>query len=553
MGERYTAWVARLLGCTGAELVAVGRDRTPQAALARLVAATAEALVVADRTIEADPRVVSALAELGAGACLAVPLPTAGQAEPDDEAGVHAVLLAWHEDPRTWSSEELADLEELARVAALDTAAPAAGRSTATAPDAAEAESRRGLTLLSLSESLSATRSQADVAHAVELVALIQLGCSDADLWLLEDDHLRLLLPRGRDDVPALRVPLSHDRGPHGLVAVLGGSSVGAGPETGAADGPIGRPVGTAGPLVLLLPLTVGEQTLGVLDLRWEAPTRAADDRPMLEALASYTAQALQRAALLQERLDALITLQQSLLPRLRPIPGVEVAARYLPADSRDRVGGDWYDAVALPDGGCAVTVGDVVGHDVHAAAAMGQVRTVLRALAWSGSGGPAATLTSLDLALDGLGLDTLATAVVAHLRPGGSEDAGDSSWQLAWASAGHPPPVLLGLDGTTRLLEPTTPDGVDLMLGVAPGTDRDDRTLAVPAGSVLLLYTDGLIERGREHLDDGLDRLRGAVEEVAAGGGAASLDDLLDGVLTRVTGGGRADDIAVLAVRWGS
>lgn len=502
MRARYADWVPRLLGCADAALVEVDRARTPQAALARVVAATGETLRVTDSSSETDQRVVSALAGLGARACLGVPLPAG-----EDDGSATAVLLAWDAVPRVWSAAELADLEELARVAAVDPTAPSV------APAAAEAEARRGRTLLSLSESLSATRTLPDIAHAVELVALIQLGCHRADLWLDDEDGgRRLVVPRGREGA--------------------------ADPATSSSK------IGDAGAR-LRLPLAVGEQRVGVLDLRWDAAPPEADDLPTLEALAAYTAQAVQRAVLLQERLGALVTLQQSLLPRLRPLPDVEVAARYLPAGSRDRVGGDWYDAVALPTGGCAVTVGDVVGHDVHAAAAMGQVRTVLRALAWSGSGGPAATLGRLDRALDELGLDTLATAVVAHLEPHG-EGAG-APWSLAWSSAGHPPPLLLA-EGRSRLLEPGAPDGVDLMLGVAPSTDRVDRRLEVPSGAVLLLYSDGLIERASEHLDDGLTRLCRAAEEAAAA--ASSLEALLDGVLERMTGAGRADDVAVLAVR---
>lgn len=521
MHERYARWVPRLLGCAGAALVAVDRDRTPQAAIARIVAATGETLAVGDVAREADHRVTSALGDLGAQALLAVPVLDPGDADEDHTA--HTVLMAWGA-ARTWTPTEIADLEDLAALALSD-AVPRAIRPT----PAAEAEARRGRALLSLSESLSATRTLGDIAHAVDLVALIQLGCSATQLWRSDATGLHPVEPRRPGTTP------SADAAP---VAAL--RQVGQVARTGV-------PLLLEGDdLRLLLPLALGEQTLGVLALLWSgAEPPSTDDRTTLDALA-YTAQAVQRALLLQERLDALVTLQQSLLPRLRPLPGMEVAARYLPADSRDRVGGDWYDAIALTDGGCAVTVGDVVGHDVHAAAAMGQARSVLRALSWSGSDGPAATLGRLDRALDDLGLDTLATALLVHLRPTDAY-AGARGWRVSWSSAGHPPPVLLD-DGTARLL---TPVELDLMLGVVPTCTRTEQEATAGAGAVLLLFSDGLVERSGEHLDDGLERLRAAVQE--AGRGASSLEAVLDGVLAATLDEHRADDVAVLAVRMGS
>lgn len=202
-------------------------------------------------------------------------------------------------------------------------------------------------------------------------------------------------------------------------------------------------------------------------------------------------------------------SLQRAVLPaRLPSVTGVELAARYLPADRPAVVGGDWYDAFRLPGDGLAVAVGDVVGHDLDAAAAMGQLRNALRAYALSGRAGavsgepPDTVLARLNQLTADLDDGGLATALLGHLGPGGRS--------FRWASAGHPPPLLIGQAGV-RLL----PGVPGRMLGVRPDTAFGSATTALRTGDVLLLYTDGLIERRDRDLDEGFAALAEAAADL--------------------------------------
>ena len=167
----------------------------------------------------------------------------------------------------------------------------------------------------------------------------------------------------------------------------------------------------------------------------------------------------MDRALRLQYRTGVAHQLQQAMLTSLPEVPGLEMAARYHPADSREHVGGDWYDAAFIPDPQgpgdeiLAVCVGDVVGHTLRAATLMGQVRAMLRQAGWDRPGEPPShALTALELATTGLGLAATGTAVLAHLR---RTVAGQ--WSVTWSNAGHPPPVLLCPDGSTMLLKRAT------------------------------------------------------------------------------------------------
>ena len=254
-------------------------------------------------------------------------------------------------------------------------------------------------------------------------------------------------------------------------------------------------------------------------------------------ALERTRAQADERAA--GERARSMSeALQRDLLTPL-PQPGhVELAARYQPAASGMAVGGDWYDAFTTADGGTSFVVGDVSGHDAGAAIAMAQLRNVLRGIGHALGEPPAAVLTELDRAMRDLAVGELATAVLARLE-GGEEDG----YLVRWSNAGHLPPLLVHPDGRTELLVRRS----DLLLGLATGGARHDHAVRLPPGSVFLLVTDGLVERRRAHLSEGLAWLRDAVERRARSG--ATLEELLDGLLADV-GVDVEDDVALLAVR---
>jgi serine phosphatase RsbU (regulator of sigma subunit) len=204
-------------------------------------------------------------------------------------------------------------------------------------------------------------------------------------------------------------------------------------------------------------------------------------------------------------------------------------------------VGGDWYDAFAQPDGGTTLVIGDVVGHDTQAAAAMGQIRSIVRSIAYDRREGPARILDRVDEVLTGLRIDTLATALVGCLEPDESDPAG---WRLHWSSAGHLPPAVLRADGAVELLD-TPPE---ILLGTGAPPPHSDHDVVLGAGDTLVLYTDGLVEHGRSGIDDGLGRLTDALAEL----GGLDVDRLCDRLLDRVVTGRTDDDIALLAVHCG-
>ncbi len=229
--------------------------------------------------------------------------------------------------------------------------------------------------------------------------------------------------------------------------------------------------------------------------------------------------------------------LQRSLLTQLPQVPGLDRAARYLPGSTAAQVGGDWYDLFALPDGAIGFAIGDVMGHDLSAAASMGQLRSVLRSYAWQGSR-PAVVLDHLDQLVQGLGMTQLATAIYGRLTlPSGSREG-----SLTLANAGRLPPVLRRPGGTTELLS----GAQSLLVGAELGTDRAELSVPVEAGSLLVLYTDGLVEHRGADLDDGLQRLRRAV----AAADAPDADGVCEQVLDALGIDGHEDDLALLVVR---
>ncbi len=285
----------------------------------------------------------------------------------------------------------------------------------------------------------------------------------------------------------------------------------------------------------LFVPLVVGRRANGLLVMSWdELHPVSLDERRFVEALAGQTAQALDRAAHFETEQTIAVTLQRSVLPASLPrIEGAQLAARYLPGTAELDVGGDWFDAIPLADGRLGLVVGDVVGKGVEAAAAMAQLRNGLRAFALDRLK-PASALARLNR-LAGESLETtFATLVYAVIDP--------QRRICRLASAGHPPPIVAFADGRVELLE----GGRGLPLGVAPDTRYRQTTVELPAGSVLLLYSDGLVERRGHSIDEGLDRVRDAVAD-----GPRHPEQLVEHVIERLVGSTeRGDDIALLAFR---
>ncbi len=233
--------------------------------------------------------------------------------------------------------------------------------------------------------------------------------------------------------------------------------------------------------------------------------------------------------------------LQQALLTPPPEPDHLHVVVRYLPAGHQAQVGGDWYDSFLQPDGATMLAIGDVVGHGSDAAAAMGQLRGILRALAYDNDETPAATLGRTDRAASGLDVSTLATAILARIER--HPDVPVTGRRVVrWSNAGHVPPLLLAPDGSAQVLE-TKPD---LMLGVEPSVPRRDHTVELDSDHTLLLVTDGLVERRGSDLDQGMARLQEALRDL----GRTPLPELLDTVLDRLVPRAGEDDVAVVAVR---
>jgi serine phosphatase RsbU (regulator of sigma subunit) len=261
-------------------------------------------------------------------------------------------------------------------------------------------------------------------------------------------------------------------------------------------------------------------------------------EEAILLQLAQMAAVAIENAELYAREHEIAEALQRGLLPdRLPTLEGVSLAARYQPGGASTQVGGDWYDALPIDGGAVALAVGDVAGRGPKAAAVMGQLRTAMRAYALQGMA-PAAVMESLDRLLQGLSESYLATSVFAIL------DAKTGS--LRFSNAGHPPPLLLRPDGGAEFLE----GALAHPLGVVPDASYVERGVTLEPGSVLVLYTDGLVEERSAVLDDGLAQLRSVVEATSRTTAGERLDDLCQHVLHGMTAFERTDDIALLVAR---
>lgn len=297
------------------------------------------------------------------------------------------------------------------------------------------------------------------------------------------------------------------------------------------------------------VPLTVQDRTIGSLGVAWKDEHHVSpDELELLEAFAAQLAQAVERirateaqhvAAAEAQRLSE--TLQRSLLTQPPRPEGLSIAVRYQPAAQEARVGGDWYDAFVTSDGATLVVVGDVTGHDRTAAALMGQVRNLLRGIAYDSTDTPAAHLSRLDAAMHGLELDTFATAVLMRLERVGTGGSTGAAWRMCWSNAGHLAPVVRTPDGDVHLVDGRT----DLLLGVDPRAPRTTRTLGLMPGTTLVLYTDGLVERRRGSIDEGIDAL---IRVVRAEGGGSS-EELAQAILDALGPQSRDDDLALLVL----
>nr|WP_277344768.1 SpoIIE family protein phosphatase [Cellulomonas sp. IC4_254] len=557
--EQVVRVVGRALGAEAAQVSLLTDTRTVAAttvpatvgstadladAVCTITAATAAPLVVTDAREDPRLRDLPPVAGGRVRSYLGVPLvDTAGH--------VLGSLCVYGPDVRGWSTTDVHALQGLATtaVAAIEAAVGAGAR-----------DADRLTLLAAISEDLAAA---SDVRDAVRLLArrlvpamgswcVITLADEQGALEDLASWHAD---PEQRAAVAryaALRLrALTADSMLH--------EALGTGRPVAVRDGRTTLPAMVAGQaravLVALapdaayaVPMRASGRVVGVISLYQDpgAEPLTADDLATLVEVADHAARLLGSARQHERHREIAETLQRALLPDPASPPGVRVAARYRAAASAAQVGGDWYDVLDQGERGCLLVVGDVMGHDTLAAAAMSQVRTLLRGVAHLTGAPPAVLLGRLDDTMAGLGEETMATAVVVRVEP----TAGTGDLLVRWASAGHLPPLLATPDGEVRPLaaEP------ELVLGCAPGTPRVGAVTAVPRGSLLLMHTDGLVERRGEDLRAGSARLAALVRDrvLRAGGPAAVdpdrlLDEVLDAMLP--AGVGEDDVVALVAV----
>ncbi|MEW1695290.1 SpoIIE family protein phosphatase [Streptomyces sp. NPDC093249] len=285
------------------------------------------------------------------------------------------------------------------------------------------------------------------------------------------------------------------------------------------------------------LPLIAQARPIGALGLLYNDRTGfSEDERTLLVALGSSIAQSLQRAMLYEQEHDLAEGLQQAMLPRRIPdLPGAQTAVRYRSARLGRDVGGDWYDLIPLPGGRVGAVIGDVQGHDTHAAAVMGQLRIVLRAYAAEGHP-PATVMARASVFLHELDTERFATCTYAEA------DLGTGVVQVV--RAGHVDPLVREPDGHCRRI----PVEGGLPLGLSAEFGRVDypvTTLELDPGRTLMLYTDGLVEKPGADLDEGLQWLSSLVRR-----GPADLQELADHLCDVVADRGGEDDVAILLLR---
>jgi hypothetical protein len=279
---------------------------------------------------------------------------------------------------------------------------------------------------------------------------------------------------------------------------------------------PIRNPRGQG---VALLSVDLGDQPL------------SDDQRYLLTEFSLMAGIALENSRQFAREQQIASMLQRDLLPAALPeLPGLDIALRYLPGEPGSHAGGDWYDVFEIEDGRVGLVVGDITGHGVGAAAAMGQLRIAVLAYALAGYE-PEQVVEKVDHLIERMGASTIATMVYALVDVPRCE--------LTLVNAGHPPPIVVAGGASRRLLE-----GHARLLGVSPPlSGRDQRLVELRSGSHVLLYTDGLLEPFERAGGDGVGRLQDAAD-----GFEGTADELCDLVLAELAPDGAQDDICILA-----
>jgi serine phosphatase RsbU (regulator of sigma subunit) len=592
--ERFARLVARVLAVPVAMVSLVEADRqvfpgmvglaepwatsrqTPLShSLCQHVTTSGSPFVLPDARLNDRTCTSRAVDDLGVVAYAGMPLT-------DGEGHVLGSLCAIDSRPRAWSPRELADLEDLAAACsgelrlrimsaharqARDDAERArkSAEEARLAAERSDAQARgyagqvmvaleRSQLMLKVAADLASADGMVDVRRKVRNLVSSDLRPSYVGLALVDGPLVRRIADPDTTYVTETRTPaFPLDSLLPSARAVRDGEIVAVSDRTAleAEYGPAAAAEYDAAGLqaVVCVPVPGTRGTLGALIFGWATPHQIdVTDRAVLTSVAGYTAQAIERALHLDDRITVARQLQRAMLTDLPAIPGLQLAASYHPAAAGELVGGDWYDAYPLAGrsgspgaeslASLALTVGDITGHDMRAASVMGQVRSMLRQADLHADLGPAAAVTAVENACEVLSLEATGTLVHGHLRP--ADQAG--AWALTWTNAGHPPLLLRHRDGRTEQLGEH-----DLLLwpGLS-GARRADRQRVLVPGDTLLLYTDGLVEHRTRHIDVDISRAAALLSAAPPG---QPLPDLLGQLIESATGT-TADDIALLAVR---
>ncbi len=399
---------------------------------------------------------------------------------------------------------------------------------------------RRSERLLALTARLSGALTSGDVAEAFLDAALKSVGADAAALSVVdrETGQMTAVAWRGVPDelIEERGVPLSADR-PGAKAMRRRQPAYYQDVDELAADFPASRERAEASGMrtFAYLPLWAAGSPIGLAVLGWREPNQLArDDQPFLESVAAQCALALDRARRYETERDIAETLQRSVLPETLPsMEGLRVAAVYLPGSTAVDVGGDWFDTLTLADGRMGFVVGDVVGKGVEAAATMAQLRNGMRALTLDHRT-PGETVTKLNLLLSSYTDVPFATLGYVTLDP--------RTLDATVTSAGHPPPLVVEPDGEIRYLE----GGGGLPLGADPDASYTEWHTTLEPGAIVVLYTDGLVERPDRSIDEGLDLLA-----AAAAAAPREPDAFVNAVVEELLGkGARGDDVALLVIR---
>lgn len=473
---------------------------------------------------------------------------------PDDEGAVRVVLGAVDDvtvvvqaRQRQRRQQERED-ELVARTERLESDLDLSTREVAALAAAEEEVGRRLQGLAFVALELAAADSVEELTDLVVVRGVAAMGCDGGGVAVRDDDEqvVRLTITDTWREGQRLRQEMPFSTHLPSVVAAIVPEPIYLGTrEEGLAWGSeMGLVYTTSGrDAWASLPLQAAGEHLGSLTVSWVEPRTFTDDeKALLSAFAAQCAQALQRIRLRQAERAAMASsrllsesLQRSLLTEPVQPDDMQVVTRYLPAAREAYVGGDWYDAFQVPGGDTLLVVGDVAGHDRLATAAMAQVRGVLRGVAHSLDASPAQVLTGLDHAMRDLRIDSLVTAVAARVRTSSSPPS------MTWSNAGHLPPLVIHPDGGVDLVRQEP----ELLLGVMPTAARTDHELAIPPGTTVLMFTDGLVERRGESLTQGLEWLRRRVTTLSSLPLEVLCDTLLSELPTDVD-----DDIAILALR---